>query len=90
MLMTTDHSRWDSGPAETSVENGSYRVKENLKGRLFILGVSSHANARDIKCCSKQHDSALLESEERRVVFRHIYTWNILLVMVENQCIKAR
>lgn len=45
MLMTTDHSRWDSGPAETSVENGSYRVKENLKGRLFILGVSSHANA---------------------------------------------
>lgn len=45
---------------------------------LFILGVSSHAHARDRKHCSKQHDSALLESGERRVevclpvVFTHL------------------
>lgn len=84
--MNTDHSRWDSGPAETGAENGSWRVKENLKGRLFIRGVSSHSNARDIKYQRKQHDCSVV-SREGRVVFGHIYTWDISLVMVENQCI---
>lgn len=71
------------------VEDGSLQVKEKLKGRLFILGVSSHANARDKEHCSKQHDSALPERGGRWVVFGHIYTWNISLVMEENQRIKA-
>lgn len=64
-------------------------MKVPQRKTLFILGVSSHAHAGDRKHCSKQRDSALLERGESRVVFRRLYTWNVLLVMVENQCIDA-
>ena len=87
--MSTDHCRWDYRPAETRVESGLYGVKEPRGKTLFILGVSSHAHAGDRKHCSKQRDSTLLEGGESRVLFRHLYTWNVSLVMVENQCIDA-
>lgn len=71
--MNTDDSRWDSGPAETTAENGSWRVKENLKGRLFIRGVSSHSNARDIKYHGKQRGCSVVKRSGESGVWAYLH-----------------
>lgn len=55
-------------------ETRSQRATEPRGRTLFILGVSYHANVRDIKNRSEQQDSALLEEEREKCRFGEIYT----------------
>lgn len=65
-------------------------ARESQGRTSFTQGVSSHAHAGDRKHCSTQHDSALLESGERRAElelrFSMFTSEKCCLAMMENLC----